>query len=308
MGDVGSLLFGKTDPARNMQLPTMTDGQSALLKQLNELVSGQIGKGIEAYGGTRTAGASPLQTQSWDMLSKILEDTDPHGSKAVIDRIMGGSSEPTGVQAQGYDVGEFDPSATNQWYENALVNPAMDMWEKRIAPVVQEKFIGQNAGSSTSANNAMASSAADLMSGLNAQLADKLFGERQAHAGREFTAGMDQVGRQYDADNTIAQILNNNEQADLNRLLHIPTLKSQGNADIMNLLNMGTNAGGQQRGIEQEAIGGEHEQWAQSQGYNNPWLQLLAPLLNARQSENVVQPATQQEGIAPSLLALLPFL
>ncbi len=34
-----------------------------------------------------------------------------------------------------FDVGEFDPGAIQDWYENALVTPAMKTWEKDIVPV-----------------------------------------------------------------------------------------------------------------------------------------------------------------------------
>jgi len=85
-----------------------------------------------------------------------------------------------------YQQAEFDPTAINNWYQKALVNPALQTWEQDIVPNIQEKFIGQNAGSSGGANRAIARSGEDMMTGLSAQMAQTLFGEKQAHDTRNF--------------------------------------------------------------------------------------------------------------------------
>ena len=117
---------------------------------------------------------------------------DPSATTDLFSQAMGTSADtfrPDMVK-EWYQTGEFDPTAIQDWYQNALVTPAMAEWEKKIAPTIQEKFIGQNAGSSGAANRAISGSASDLMTNLNAQLADKLASEKGAYDTRKFSSGM----------------------------------------------------------------------------------------------------------------------
>jgi|GEM_PF-1579947 len=264
MGGIVDSIFGSTESPSVSQATTQTPEQQALLKKLSELLQGQLGTGVESYPGDMTAGPSGLQTQAWNEISRLMSGGKSGSSTEAVNRIL-----------QGSDVGEFDPAAIQDWYKNALVNPAMAEWEKNVAPVVQEKFIGQNAGSSGAANRAIAGSAEDLMTNLNAQLAAALYGEKGAYDTRKFTAG----------------------QSDLNRATAVPGMESTSTIDFLKTLGMGTDAGATQQALNQTDINELISKWTTEQPYNNPWLNLLANALGTTSFENVVDPGSRSSGL-----------
>lgn len=307
MGDFGSFLFGGSEQAgapRIDQAPTLTPEQQATLKKLNELVGGQLGTGATPYSGQLTPGASGLQTQSWDAISKILGGQSGGASQDAISRIMQGSSNvPGAAPVKGYDVGEFNPSAIQSWYKDALVNPAMENWENSIVPQIQEKFIGQNAGSSGGANRAIAGSAKSLMSDLNAQLASALMGEKGAYDTRKFTAGMDTAGKEFQSETDYVNRLFSSGQDDLNRIMNVPGMESTSMNDLFKAIGLGSDAGATQRDITGQGLNEEYTKWQQGQAYNNPWLSMLAQALGIPAFENVVQPEVQKSGLMQDLIA-----
>lgn len=273
MGDIGEFFFGGSEEAeepRIDQATTYTPEQNELLKQLTALLGGQMGQGVTAYPGDMTAGPSGLQTQSWDAISDLISGGKSTSSADAVSKVLAGT-----------DMGEFDPAAIQEWYQDALVVPAMKNWENNVVPTVQEKFIGQNAASSGGANRAIAGSASDMMTDLNSQLASMLLGEKTAFDTRKFTAG----------------------QSDLDRATQVPGMESTSTTDWLNTLMSGTTAGTTQQGLNQADINAEISKWSTEQPYNNPWLNLIASALGATSFENVVQPATQQEGLLQTVLA-----
>jgi hypothetical protein len=272
MGDLGDMFLGGSEPAgepRIDQATTYTPEQNELLKKLTELMGGQMGQGVTAYPGDMTAGAAPLQTQAWDQISQLMAGGKSDASQTAVEKILAGS-----------DVGEFDPTAIQDWYKNALVNPAMAEWESKTVPTIQEKFIGQNAGSSGAANRAISGSASDLMSDLNAQLASTLFGEKSAYDARKFEAG----------------------QNDLNRASYVPGMESTATTDFLKTLGIGAEAGTTQQALNQADINELITKWSAEQPYNNPWLSLLTTALGANSFENVVQPEVQKEGLLQTMI------
>ena len=308
MGGIGEAIFGGSQNAgspRIDQAPTMTAEQQGLLKQLNELMSGQLGQGIDPYQGDLTAPASPLQNQAWGQISQLLSGgTQSDTSRQAIDRILQGTTNvPGAVDVEGYDVGEFDPTAIQTWYQDALVNPAMSTWEQSVVPQVQEKFIGQNAGSSGAANRAIAGSAENMMTGLNAQLANALFGEKQAFDTREFAAGMDKAGKQFQSETDFVNRLFSSGQGDLDRMTAIPGLENQSMESFFRAIGLGEGAGATQRDISQQGLNEAFSRWQAGQAYNNPWLNLLNSALGQSSFENVVQPDIQKSGLLQDLIA-----
>jgi hypothetical protein len=259
-------VYDPTEAAKIYRKSTLTGGQSDLLNQLTSLLGGQLGSGVQGYGGEVVPGASELQQKTFDALGGLFGDggmfQPSSTSKDVVDKIMAGT-----------DVGTFDPTATQDWYQNALVNPAMENWSKTIAPQVQEKFIGQNAGSSGAANRAISTSASDVMKGLNTDLANALYGEKNTFDTRKFEAG----------------------QNDLNRMLQAPGVESQSNTSFINNLLSAAGLGGTQRDITSQQEGADYQKWLSQQGYNNPWLQMLGQALGTQAVENI------PVGINPSL-------
>ncbi|MFH2075834.1 MAG: hypothetical protein ABIJ57_10910 [Pseudomonadota bacterium] len=147
----------------------------------------------------------------------------------------------------------YDPQADTEYWKNAFVDPAMQEFQDTILPAVQESFIGRNAGRSGAANRAIAGAGEDLMTGLSGQLANLLYGGRQ--------------------------------QADTNALNAI----SGGSA----LANLGLTAGGVERGIGQEGLSSEQNEWLRTRDYNNPYNNFLSMILNASQFQPITQGPTK---------------
>lgn len=309
MSDVGSFLFGGTQKApkpRVDQASTLTSDQLATLNQLNQLIRQNLGSGVSGYTGQLTAPQSSLQSQSFAGLSDLLKQGQPTSSNQAIEQILAGTKNvPGAVPVKGYDVGQFDPTAIQNWYQNALVTPAMTNWQQNIVPQIQEKFIGQNAGSSGGANRAIAASAANVMQGLNSDLANALMGEKQAFDTRQFTAGMDTANKEYQSATDYVNRLFGAGQNDLNRIQAVPGMQSTSTTDWINSLMQGVNAGGVQRDIGQQGLTNDYQQWLATQPYNNPWLQFLGNAVGTPAFENVVQPAMQQQGLIQTMMPML---
>jgi hypothetical protein len=290
-------MLGSVDPSTVGSVSSLTAEQAELLRKLTGLVTEQVGKGIEPYPGDLAAGPSDLQQQSWGAISDLISGGRTGPSQQAIEKVLGGTSDVGGkLNVKGYDVGEFDPKAIQEWYQNALVKPAMDTWEKTIAPTVQEKFISRNAGSSGAANRAIAGSAEDMMSKLNAQLANALMGEKGAFDTKKFEAGMDETNKQFGADTDFISRLFQGGQADLSRATQVPGMQSQSMDDLFEAIGLGTEAGGTQQGITQKGLLEDLTKWEQGQAYNNPWLESLAKIMGTKATEPVVYGGGSQEG------------
>ena len=274
-------MFGKVEPSTVSSISTLTKDQAELLRKLTEIVSGQIGKGVEAYPKSITAGSSPLQQQSWDAISKLISGgTQPDASKQAIEKILAGTGE-----IPKYDVGEFDPAAIHQWYKDALYKPAMEAWEKDVVPTVQEKFIAQNAGSSGAANRAISGSAADVMRDLNSQLATALMGEKSAFDTRKYSTETDYINKLFESG-----------QGDLSRMVNVPGIENQSMEQFFKALGLGEVAGATQQGIDQNKLVEDYTKWQQSQPYSNPWLKFLGSTMGTSASEPVVTGGEAKEG------------
>lgn len=288
MGGVTDMLFGSSESPSISQADTKTGQQEMLLEELTKLMRGQIGKGVESYSGDMTAKPSDLETKGWGMINQLMGDSGGRtatNQEAISKILQGTTSVPS------YDVGEFDTQGIQDWYQNALVKPAMKTWEKDVAPVVQEKFIAQNAGSSGAANRAISGSAEDLMTSLNSQLADKLLSEKGAFDTRKFTAGLQGNQNEFTAG-----------QNDLQRILNVPGMELTDTDTLLKTILAGTTAGATERGIDQNALNAEYQKWLTSQGYANPWLSYLNTVLGTNAFENVVNPGSQQQGLFQTIL------
>lgn len=294
---MGDMLMGGSEKGTSEPKDLMTEQQERLLDRMANTLSKQIYGpkesgpiGVPAYGGSLTAAPSDLQKTSWGEIEKLLNggmQDRSATSQTAIDKILQGTTN-----VPQYDVGEFDTAAIQDWYKNALVNPAMKTWEQDVVPTIQEKFIANNAGSSGAGNRAISGSAQKLMSDLNAQMANTLFGEKQAFDTRKFDAGMQGTQNQFAAG-----------QSDLERATQVPGMNSQDLQDFMASIGMGSTAGATQRGIEQEGLNEQFQKWLSSQPYANPWLtQFFQPTIGAATTENVVFPGTQSAGLMQTLI------
>jgi hypothetical protein len=249
-------LFGSTDPGGYTgNAPRMTTGQESLLNQLTGMISGQVGKGVEAYPGQVVPGATGTQQNTFDLAQLI----------------TGGQYQPVqdsqGALSQMFQ--PFDPTSAQQYWQQGVVDPAMQLWERDILPAVQERFISNNAGSSGAANRAIARSGEELTTNLSGQLANLLYSGQQSH-----------LGRQVDASNTL-----------MNQLTGIT--------------GIGTTAGGAERDIMSQLLGEDYQKWLATQPYNNPWLNMVPQALGAQAFEPIVQGPSSSSGLLQSVIAPL---
>ena len=131
------------------------------------------------------------------------------------------------------------------------------------------------------------------MSNLNSQLANAMYGEKQAFDTRDFTA------RQSNASNTLATNALNLEGLSSGGRLGIAADDS-GYQQLASLLGIGTQTGAQQYGIGQSETQANYQKWLSQQPANNPWLQYLGTALNTQGFTPVVQGAVQQGGLLGS--------
>lgn len=304
MGSVGDFFMGSTTSPSVSTQTTMTDEQRQLLDSLSGILQGQLGQGTPAYTGNLTAPQTDLETQSWSSLSDMLSNMGGStNTDSVIQQLLNSDTSTPNIGVQQYDVGEFDPTAIKEWYQNALVQPAMQAWQEDVVPTINESFIGQNAASSGAAPRAITKSAEDLMSGLNSEYANALFGEKQAYDTRKYESGMDFVNKLFQADTAEAGMDYQSGQNYLDRLMNIPGLESTETSNLLNIINAGQTAGETQRGIEQGQMTEDYQKWLSEQAYNNPWLtQFMSSVMGTPAFENIVYPGSQSEGILNSIL------
>ena len=245
---LGDLFMGTSTPARQTgTAQTMTPQQQATLNWAMSQMRG----GVPGYTGQTTAGAAPLQTQTFDLISQILG---------------GGGQVGAGQDALADLLKPFDPTSTNQYFQQSVQAPALRTWEQDILPKIRESFIGQNAGSSSAANRAIASSGSDLASNLSSTLGNLLFQSEQSALGRRQSA-IDQI---------------------------LPMLTGQA--------NLGLSAGGAQQGINQNQLTGAYQEFLRTQPSANPYLQLFGQAIGTPTFENIIQGPTQTQGILGPLL------
>lgn len=221
------------------QADTLTGEQRALLAQISQVLSGQIGQGVTPYGPSYTAGASGTQQSQYDLIQNMLS---------------GAGGTPLDTLSQ--ILKPYDKSGAEQYYQNALVAPAMDTWEKKIKPSVLEPFAGMDALDSGASRRALAEAGGTMNTNLSAQLEDLLYKGEQAH---------------------------NQEQ--------IQGL-NYGNS-LIGALNA---PGATERGIQSEQLMEPYQKWQMSQPYSNPWLQYLFPDLGVKAFENIVEAPQQKQG------------
>jgi hypothetical protein len=115
---------------RFKEFPTLTAGQSSLLDQFVNLLSGEVGKGIEPYPGEMIPGEDPLQTKAFEAFGA---PSDRYSSmiESAISRAVSG--EPA------YKSSPEDIAA----YFDLLEAPARANFERVGLRGIQEQFAGR---------------------------------------------------------------------------------------------------------------------------------------------------------------------
>jgi hypothetical protein len=142
------------------QYPLLTGSQMGVLNNLTGILKGQIGQGVESYGGSTWAPASGLQTGAFDLVSQLLSGEGPMQGQmfAGLESLM----QP------------WSPEQATQWWEQAVKAPAMQAWETDIMPGVMEQFAAVDAAGGGGARTALGRAGAELSTNLGATLAGAL--------------------------------------------------------------------------------------------------------------------------------------
>ena len=259
----------------------LTPEQYQTSNQLNQILQQQMGQGVTPYPGQRVAGINPLQQQGFGMAGGF------------------GQGVGQGINAFGGAMGQFDPQRGGQFLDQAqgllssstqdfdpqvimdALRPgqqlAMNQFQQNTVPFLSEKF-GANSGSSGSFNKALSEAGANMSLGMNAQAAPFLAQGQQNQLNRQLQ-GAALGGELSTVPGAIAQ---------------------QGvgmGQGIFDILSQMINAGASQRGIEQEGLNANQQQFQEGQAYNNPWLNMFGPALGVS-SENIVQLPSPGAGAA----------
>ncbi len=73
-------------------------------------------------------------------------------------------------QAFAQGIGPYDPSQFQDLFQQAFIDPAMQVYEQQALPAIQQRFVDVGAGSSSALNQALGQSAADLSTMLGTQM------------------------------------------------------------------------------------------------------------------------------------------
>ena len=171
MGDFGDFLFGSTEDGKYLgNVDTLLPVQKSNLINLNQLLAGQLGQGVESYNGQISAGASPLQQQAFDLVSRLIQGQGSYGQ---------------GQNALSTLLENFDSTSARETWETSVKDPMVQNWQDEILPEIQEHYIAANAGSSGAATRAITESGADLAAGLASSLSESLYAAEQSHLDRQ---------------------------------------------------------------------------------------------------------------------------
>lgn len=229
-------------PAQEAMLPE----QTGLIKQLSGLLSGQVGQGVDPYGGQLVAGIPSQLRYGMGMLGDI----------GQAGRDVLGAFNPTSLLGAGagalQDVlGGPDLSEIEGLWKRAFVKPAMANY-KRMSEETVGRFAGMNAYRGGGLGEALGRQLTDVNTNIDAQLAQMLFGSQEAGLGRQMQA----IGQ---------------TPGFAGAPFGLASQAAQGQIG----------AGQLQRGIEQQGLSAEHGRWLSGQPYQNPFMKsFLGPALS----------------------------
>lgn len=161
MGGITEMFTGSGEEQVTKQ-DTLTPGQGGLLEKLTGLLSGQIGQGVDPYGGQMTAGASPIQQQMFGGMENLM-------GGGVLEQILG----------------KFDPTLATGAWEKGVKDPMMEMFTSEILPKILEPFAGSGSMKSGAAGRAAGKAGGTFATQLMSDLSNKLFQGEQAQLGRQ---------------------------------------------------------------------------------------------------------------------------
>jgi hypothetical protein len=257
MGD----LFGGGGGGGDVQaISRLTPEQSALLKNLNVLIGGELGKGMEPYPGEVIPPASDLQTQAFSMLGALGEGTPmtEERANAIMD-LLGGTP--------GFQYDEQAKSDLESYYQTAIVEPSKAEFQDTLDAIAHQYGI-RGAAASGSMYSSMAKEANRYQTNLDALKAGLIRGD--------ITASRD------------------SKEAALNRVIGATQESRAEETYVPTALLAG---GAQERGIAGEQMSEGVWDWMVSQPAYNPWLGYLGTALGTPAYTFASQPSSAGTGL-----------
>lgn len=119
--------------------------------------------GSTLMGGAKQTGSAQLMTgEQSDFLSQAMGGLGPQANQAYSQFL------------QPYDQDQFQGL-----FQQSFIDPAMQQYEQQIVPMLQQRFVDANAGSSSALNQALGQSASDLSTMLGSQMGQFYQGQQQ---------------------------------------------------------------------------------------------------------------------------------
>jgi hypothetical protein len=268
-GMMGAAALSKPDGGGGGAVSTLTEGQKDLLNLMTGTLGQQWGTGLTPYQGQRVAGVSPLQQSAFDIYGGYMPLAGP--SMDIAKQALGQydfgptqRAQQLGMSGLEQIMKDFDPTRATEMWQTSLVDPSVNLYNQRIIPAIKEALPQLGAKSSGGVDRALARSGSDLAMNLSGQLANLLYQGQQAHLGQQLSAIPEAYRMGMMPTDVVNQIMGGIGQ--------FPA----------NLAQMGLGAGGVQRGIEAEQLGGAQQYWTEAQPYENPWLQYLGTALGTQ--------------------------
>ena len=252
---LNSCSFGGGGTKIKMYDPLAGTGVRDLYKQLNAMVSPQIGQGITPYAGQTVAGVSPLQQMGFGLatgLAPLVSGPQEYFQNVLTQQQAGGYpiQQLAGRTLEGL-MQPYDYAGARDYWQQAFVNPAMQTWRETVAPQIAEQYGAGGVGGAW--GEQLGRSGTNLMTNLSGQLANILYSGEQAQLGRQMQGMYPAIALSQLPGEIIGQA---------------GQVGGQGTNALAQLLGMGA----QQRGITQEQLGGQYQTWQQAQPWANPYL------------------------------------
>ncbi len=210
---------------------TLTRGQKRVLKQSGAILERELDRPGAVYQGQVVPGATAGQRTAFGAGANLLS--------------QGANTLPAINQMLS---GQTDPAAVNQYYQQALVNPAMQTFGRTMDTMASR--YGDTYGQSGGMLRGMGQAATDFNTNLSGQLAGLQFAERNAARDRQGQGVGLALNQQQGYEQTLSQMLG---------------------------------IGGAERSIAGQVNQAAMAKWNAGQAVNNPWLQaLFGPVLGTQ--------------------------
>jgi len=330
-GAAGALLGGGggSDPSvQTGQQPTMTPQQRRLLDLLSKQAATGIEEGVDPYPGTRTPEASPLQEQLFGRLEdrqlSVMDqlddwatgmmDYDPGAAEGLLGRGMQGDVAQ-GLMERGQQMLQqspqtMTPDEAREYWQQSFVEPARQQFHEETLPSLDERYAGMGAMSGSGFEKAIADAAGRMDTQLGSQLGQIMYGQREQEMGRQLQRDLQEqqmggqlLGMGLDTGTSLGQMLLQDRSRHDQLGLQQQQLGLGGMDRAFQQFAPLMQAGQMQRGIEQQQLEEDYQDWQTTQGWGNPWLQVAQVPLQGQAFQNY---ATAQQGSPGLLGSMMP--